>query len=78
MNANGTEHWIVVRSTAKVTCGGCPACLARTNRSFLPLGAKHLLENPGKVLLRIIEVQSGSFLGEVDIVRFDNNLSWHG
>jgi mannose-1-phosphate guanylyltransferase/mannose-6-phosphate isomerase len=66
------EHWVVVRGTAKVTCGDSEFILSENESTFIPLGTRHRLENPGKVDLEIIEVQSGSYLGEDDIVRFDD------
>jgi mannose-1-phosphate guanylyltransferase/mannose-6-phosphate isomerase len=66
------EHWIVVNGTALVTRDG-EEILVRENESiYLPLGAVHRLENPGKVPLNLIEVQSGSYLGEDDIVRLED------
>jgi mannose-1-phosphate guanylyltransferase/mannose-6-phosphate isomerase len=66
------EHWIVVQGTAQVTCGDKVFLLHENQSTFIPLGAKHRLENPGKQPLRLIEVQSGSYLGEDDIVRYDD------
>jgi mannose-1-phosphate guanylyltransferase/mannose-6-phosphate isomerase len=66
------EHWIVVQGTAKVTCGEKIFQLEENESTFIPLGAKHRLENPGATPLEIIEVQSGSYLGEDDIVRFED------
>ncbi|HXC56324.1 MAG TPA: mannose-1-phosphate guanylyltransferase/mannose-6-phosphate isomerase [Rhizomicrobium sp.] len=66
------EHWIVVQGTAKVTCDDKVFLLQENQSTFIPLGAKHRLENPGKQTLRLIEVQSGSYLGEDDIVRYDD------
>ncbi len=66
------EHWIVVRGTAKVTCGDKTLLLAENQSTYIPLGEVHRLENPGKIMLEMIEVQSGSYLGEDDIVRFDD------
>jgi mannose-1-phosphate guanylyltransferase/mannose-6-phosphate isomerase len=67
------EHWIVVRGTAKVTCGDKVLLLTENQSTFIPLGTPHRLENPGKVELEIIEVQSGSYLGEDDIVRLEDS-----
>lgn len=72
MHHHRAEHWIVVRGTAKVTCDDKELILSENQSTFIPLGTKHRLENPGKVNLEIIEVQSGSYLGEDDIVRFDD------
>jgi len=72
MHHHRAEHWIVVKGTAKVTRDE-ETVLVRENESvYIPLGTVHRLENPGKVLLEVIEVQSGSYLGEDDIVRFDD------
>ena len=64
------EHWIVVKGTAKVTNGEETYFLTENQSTFIPVGQKHSLENPGKLPLELIEVQSGSYLGEDDIVRF--------
>lgn len=66
------EHWTVVSGTAIVTRGEESFMLGENESTYIPLGVKHRLENPGKVPLEIIEVQSGSYLGEDDIVRFDD------
>lgn len=66
------EHWIVVSGTAEVTCGERKLLLTENQSTYIPLGEVHRLANPGKVPLEIIEVQSGSYLGEDDIVRFDD------
>ena len=66
------EHWIVVKGTAKVTCGDKEFILSENESTYIPLGEKHRLENTGKIPLEIIEVQTGSYLGEDDIVRFDD------
>ncbi len=66
------EHWIVVQGTAQVTCDDRVFLLQENQSTYIPLGAKHRLENPGKTPLRLIEVQSGSYLGEDDIVRYDD------
>jgi len=66
------EHWIVVRGTARVTCGDRTFVLHENESTFIPMGAVHRLENPGKIPLEIIEVQSGSYLGEDDIVRIED------
>jgi mannose-1-phosphate guanylyltransferase/mannose-6-phosphate isomerase len=67
------EHWIVVKGTAKVTRGDTSFILAENESTFIPLGIKHRLENNGKIPLEIIEVQSGSYLGEDDIERFNDS-----
>jgi mannose-1-phosphate guanylyltransferase/mannose-6-phosphate isomerase len=66
------EHWVVVEGTAQVTCDENVFILKEGESTFIPLGAKHRLENPGKMPLHLIEVQAGSYLGEDDIVRFDD------
>jgi mannose-1-phosphate guanylyltransferase/mannose-6-phosphate isomerase len=66
------EHWIVVSGTAEVTCGERKQLLTENQSTYIPLGEVHRLANPGKVPLEIIEVQSGSYLGEDDIVRFED------
>lgn len=67
------EHWVVVRGTARVTRGGETILLGENESTYIPLGVKHRLENPGQLPLEIIEVQSGAYLGEDDIVRFEDN-----
>lgn len=66
------EHWIVVRGTARVTRGEETFLLEENQSTYIPLGVVHRLENPGKIELELIEVQSGSYLGEDDIERFDD------
>jgi mannose-1-phosphate guanylyltransferase/mannose-6-phosphate isomerase len=66
------EHWIVVQGTAEVTCGERVLVLTENQSTYIPLGEVHRLANPGTVPLEIIEVQSGSYLGEDDIVRFED------
>jgi mannose-1-phosphate guanylyltransferase / mannose-6-phosphate isomerase len=66
------EHWIVVSGTARITRGEESFLLGENESTFIPMGTKHRIENPGKVALHIIEVQSGSYLGEDDIVRFED------
>jgi mannose-1-phosphate guanylyltransferase/mannose-6-phosphate isomerase len=66
------EHWIVVKGTAEVTCGDNVIMLTENQSTFIPLGELHRLKNPGSTPLEIIEVQSGSYLGEDDIVRFED------
>ncbi len=66
------EHWIVVRGTARVVRGDEQFMLSENESTYIPIGVQHRLENPGKLPLEIIEVQSGSYLGEDDIVRFDD------
>ncbi len=66
------EHWIVVEGTAKVTIDAKVTLIAENQSVYIPLGAVHRLENPGKVLLTLIEVQTGSYLGEDDIIRYED------
>ncbi len=66
------EHWTVVSGTALVTKGDSQMLLREDESTYIPLGVKHRLENPGKIPLELIEVQSGSYLGEDDIVRYDD------
>ena len=72
MHHHRAEHWIVVKGTAQVTKDDEIFTLSENQSTYIPLGVKHRLENPGVVPLEIIEVQSGSYLGEDDIVRFDD------
>jgi len=72
MHHHRAEHWIVVTGTAEVTCGDKKMLLSENESTYIPLGTVHRLHNPGKVPLEIIEVQSGSYLGEDDIVRFED------
>jgi len=72
MHHHRAEHWIVVSGTARVTCGEKVFLLSENQSTFIPLGTTHRLENPGRVALEMIEVQSGSYLGEDDIVRFED------
>ncbi len=72
MHHHRAEHWIVVSGTAKVTNGDKTYLLTENQSTYIPLGVVHALENPGKFPLEMIEVQSGSYLGEDDIVRFED------
>ncbi len=72
MHHHRAEHWIVVSGTAKVTRGDETILLAENQSTYIPLGVVHRLENPGRLSLELIEVQSGSYLGEDDIVRFED------
>jgi mannose-1-phosphate guanylyltransferase/mannose-6-phosphate isomerase len=72
MHHHRAEHWIVVSGTAEVTVGDKVILLSENQSTYIPLGQTHRLANPGKVALEIIEVQSGSYLGEDDIVRFED------
>jgi len=72
MHHHRAEHWIVVRGTARVTRGEEAFLLSENQSTYIPLGTVHRLENPGQLPLEMIEVQSGAYLGEDDIVRFDD------
>ena len=72
MHHHRAEHWIVVSGTASVTCGDKVTLLTENESTYIPIGMTHRLENPGKLPLHLIEVQSGSYLGEDDIVRFED------
>ena len=71
MHHRRAEHWIVVKGTALVTKGEEEILLTENQSTYIPLGVKHRLENPGKTDLELIEVQSGSYLGKDDIVRLE-------
>tara|TARA_B110000483_G_scaffold99364_1_gene121838 strand:+ start:2113 stop:3522 length:1410 start_codon:yes stop_codon:yes gene_type:complete len=72
MHHHRAEHWVVVSGTAKVTNGEKTFILSENESTYIPIGVIHALENPGKVELELIEVQTGSYLGEDDIVRFED------
>ena len=72
MHHHRAEHWVVVRGTAEVVNGDETLLLKEDQSTYIPIGAKHRLTNPGKFPLELIEVQSGSYLGEDDIVRFED------
>ncbi len=72
MHHHRAEHWIVVSGTAQVTCNDKVFLLGEDQSTYIPLGNKHRLDNPGKIPLEIIEVQTGSYVGEDDIVRFED------
>jgi mannose-1-phosphate guanylyltransferase len=72
MHHHRAEHWVVVSGTAKVTNGEKTFILSENESTYIPVGVIHALENPGKIPLEMIEVQSGSYLGENDIVRFED------
>jgi mannose-1-phosphate guanylyltransferase/mannose-6-phosphate isomerase len=72
MHNHRAEHWVVVKGTARVTCGDQVFNLHENESTYIPVGERHRLENPGNIPLEVIEVQSGSYLGEDDIVRFDD------
>ncbi len=72
MHHHRAEHWIVVSGTARVTLDDTEYLLSENQSTYIPIGTRHRLENPGTIPLEIIEVQSGSYLGEDDIVRFED------
>jgi mannose-1-phosphate guanylyltransferase/mannose-6-phosphate isomerase len=72
MHHHRAEHWIVVKGTARITRDDDVFLLTENESTFIPLGSRHRLENPGKIPLELIEVQSGSYLGEDDITRFED------
>ena len=78
MHHHRAEHWIVVQGTARITCDDNTFLLAENESTYIPVGAKHRIENPGMVPLHIVEVQSGSYLGEDDIVRLEDNYGRQG
>jgi len=73
MHHHRAEHWVVVRGTARVTIGEIVKTLHENESAYIPIGAKHRLENPGKIDLELIEVQTGSYLGEDDITRIEDD-----
>jgi mannose-1-phosphate guanylyltransferase / mannose-6-phosphate isomerase len=78
MHHHRAEHWIVVQGTARITCNEKTFLLSENESTYIPIGATHRIENPGKVPLHIVEVQSGSYLGEDDIVRYEDNYGRKG
>ena len=68
-----SEHWVVIEGTARIICDGDERLLAENQSTYIPIGAAHRLENPGKVELRIVEVQCGGYVGEDDIVRLEDS-----
>ena len=72
LHRHRSEHWVIVQGTARVTCGDKTIILNENQSVFIPVGEKHRVENSGQVALEIIEVQSGSYLGEDDIVRLED------
>jgi mannose-1-phosphate guanylyltransferase/mannose-6-phosphate isomerase len=72
MHHHRAEHWVVVKGTARVTCGERTFNLHENESTYIPIGERHRLENPGNIPLEVIEIQSGSYLGEDDIVRYDD------
>jgi mannose-6-phosphate isomerase len=77
MHHHRSEHWIVVSGTAKVTCNGEEKILGANQSTYVPQCNSHRLENPGVIKLILIEVQNGEYLGEDDIIRFQDDYSRH-
>jgi len=77
MHHHRSEHWIVVSGTAKVTCGDKETMLSTNQSTYVPKCTAHRLENPGIIPLVLIEVQNGEYLGEDDIIRFQDDYSRH-
>ena len=77
MHHHRAEHWIIVKGTARVTRGDEVFIITENQSTYIPLGTKHRLENPGSIPLEMIEVQSGGYLGEDDIVRFEDKYNRH-
>lgn len=75
MHHHRAEHWVVVRGTARVTCGAETLLLSENESTYIPVGVLHRLENPGKIPLEVIETQSGTYLKEDDIVRIEDAYS---
>jgi len=76
MHHHRAEHWVVVAGTARITRGEEVFLLEENQSTYIPIGTKHRIENPGMIPLEIIEVQSGSYLGEDDIVRSSSRSAW--
>ena len=74
MHRRRSEHWVVVRGTARATCGESELTLSENQSTYIPRGSRHRLGNPGEAPLEVIEVQVGDYLGEDDIVRFDDDF----
>lgn len=75
MHHHRADYWIVVKGVAKVTNGECVFLLKENQSTYIPIGVKHCLENPGSELHEMIEVQSRGYLGEDNIVRFEDHYS---
>jgi mannose-1-phosphate guanylyltransferase/mannose-6-phosphate isomerase len=78
MHHHRAEHWVVVSGTARITRGEETFLLEENQSTYIPIGVRHRIENPGRIALHIIEVQSGSYLGEDDIVRFEDRYGRQG
>jgi mannose-6-phosphate isomerase-like protein (cupin superfamily) len=73
MHHHRAEHWVVVQGTAKIRRGDQEMMLSEDQSTYIPIGTAHRLENPGKIPLHLIEVQSGGYLGEDDIIRLEDS-----
>jgi mannose-1-phosphate guanylyltransferase/mannose-6-phosphate isomerase len=78
MHHHRAEHWVVVSGTARITRGDETYLLEENQSTYIPIGVRHRIENPGRIALHIIEVQSGAYLGEDDIVRFEDRYGRQG
>ena len=78
MHHHRAEHWVVVSGTARITRGDDVFLLEENQSTYIPIGVRHRIENPGRIPLHIIEVQSGGYLGEDDIVRFEDRYGRQG
>jgi len=78
MHHHRSEHWVVVKGTARVTRGEDVFLVLENESTYIPCGEKHRLENPGVIPLELIEVQNGSYLGEGDIIRIDDDFGREG
>jgi mannose-1-phosphate guanylyltransferase / mannose-6-phosphate isomerase len=78
MHRHRAEHWVVVKGIARITRGEDVFLLSENESTYIPVGTVHRIENPGSEPLQIIEVQSGGYLGEDDIVRLDDNYGRKG
>jgi len=77
MHHHRAEHWVVVQGTAKVTRNGETVVLGENESTYIPIGTPHRLENPGRIPLQLVEVQTGAYLEEDDIVRFEDSYGRH-
>lgn len=75
MHYHRTEHWVILSGTAKVTIQDKTILLTENQSTFIPIGSVHTLENPGKIPLELLEIQSGSYLGDDDIINLKNQYA---
>lgn len=73
MHHHRAEHWVILSGTARVTLDDNSFLLTENQSTFIPAGSQHMLENPGKIPLELLEIQSGSYLGEDDIIRIKDH-----